>query len=253
MKRYYLTSWLVVALFLSLAVETMAQGVVVYRKNGSPIKVPYSELDSIATYNYDDGSGIPVKESFLDCPDSNHPHMIDLDLPSGTRWACCNVGAETPEDYGDFYAWGETEVKPSYSFTEYSYYDELGDRIYDIGSDISGTRYDVAHVKWGGYWVLPSLDQLDELVKNCTYEFTTQNGVGGGKFTGKNGGVIFLPAAGTRWDENHYYTEGIGSYWASETDEGKEYCAFNLHFYSGGVRWASNLRYLGYSVRPVSW
>ena len=82
--------------------------------------------------------------------------MIDLGLPSGTKWACCNVGANKPEAYGDYYAWGETQTKSTYSEQTYLYY--KNGLYQDVGSDIAGTQYDVAHVKWGGSCVMPSLE-----------------------------------------------------------------------------------------------
>ena len=99
-----------------------------------------------------------------------HPHMIDLGLPSGTKWACCNVGAIKPEDYGDFYAWGETEIKSYYYWNTYINCSGSLETCHFIGNDISCTKYDVAHVKWGGTWVMPSEAQLDELLNKCAYK-----------------------------------------------------------------------------------
>ncbi len=84
------------------------------------------------------------------CPDGNHPHMIDLGLPSGTKWACCNVGASKPEDYGNYYAWGETQPKSVYDEDTYAYY-QNGSYV-NIGSDIAGTGYDAATANWGAPW-----------------------------------------------------------------------------------------------------
>ena len=95
-------------------------------------------------------------QSYITCPDNHHPHLIDLGLPSGTKWACCNVGADTPEAYGGYYAWGETEEKSTYSWSNYIHCNGSRETVHDIGSDIAGTEYDVAHVKWGGSWVMPS-------------------------------------------------------------------------------------------------
>ena len=89
------------------------------------------------------------------CPDNNHPHMIDLGLPSGTKWACCNVGASKPEDYGDYYAWGEvnewgdiTGSKNDYSWKTYAYCDGSEEGCFFLGNDIAKTNWDAAHVKW---------------------------------------------------------------------------------------------------------
>lgn len=91
---------------------------------------------------------------------------VDLGLPSGTRWANVNIGASSPEEYGDYYAWGETEEKSDYSKNTYLYWNEQYNTGDDIGEDISGTQYDVAHVKWGGIWKMPTLAQIKELIEN---------------------------------------------------------------------------------------
>ena len=154
---------------------------------------------------------------------------IDLDLPSGTKWASCNVGATKPEEYGGYYAWGETEEK-----------------------DISGTKYDVAHVKWGGNWCMPTKDDIKELLDNCTYEWTTLNGVNGRKFTSNiNGNSIFLPAAGYRWYGALRIAGEDGYYWLStQYPDGSSY-AYSLYFESYGAYWSDGDRYCGQSVRPV--
>ncbi len=187
--------------------------------------------------------------SYLTCPDDHHPHLIDLGLPSGTKWACCNVGASAPEQYGGYYAWGETEEKDLYNWSTYAHYDGSSDNCYDIGSDIAGTDYDVAHVKWGGSWVMPSHEQIIELIEETTSEVMMQNGVNGCKFTSSNGGTIFLPGAGAQ-GENGNSWEGTGGYWSSEIYGEKH--ALDLHFYnSGSAHHNSASRFLGRSVRPV--
>lgn len=144
------------------------------------------------------------------CPDSNHPHWIDLGLPSGTQWRCCNEGASTPEAYGGYYTFGQVSSAPT-------------------------------------------LEQIRELFNNCSYEWTTQNGVKGEKFTGPNGGTIFLPAAGYRWDGGELYHVGsYGAYWSSTPNV--ENYGYGLYFDSGGAGWGN---YYGsydrhwQSVRPV--
>ena len=193
-------------------------------------------------------------QSYLACPDSNHPHMIDLGLPSGTLWACCNVGADKPEAYGGYYAWGETEEKTTYSWNTYIHCDGSSDTCYNLGSDIAGTQYDVAHVKWGGSWVMPSYDQNKELIENCNHEWTTMNGVDGRKFTSKkNGGTIFLPAAGHRWNDGLSRAGSYGNYWSSTQYPSYSYSACNLYFTSSNAyRYSYYGRYYGHTVRPVS-
>ena len=175
---------------------------------------------------------------------------IDLGLPSGTKWASCNVGATKPEEYGGYYAWGETEEKEVYDESTYKYY-QNGEYVY-IGSDISGTKYDVAHVKWGGNWCMPTLDDIKELLDNCTSEWTTLNGVNGTKFTSKiNGKSIFLPAAGNRWGGDLSYAGENCDYWSSTLVPGNSSYAWYLHFYSGYAGWGFSRCFSGRSVRPV--
>ena len=182
------------------------------------------------------------------CPDGNHPHMIDLGLPSGTKWACCNVGANKPEEYGGYYAWGETETKSNYSGATHQYY--KNGSYQSLGVDIAGTRYDVAHVKWGGSWVMPTKEQQDELRNNCTYKWTIVNGVKGGKFTSKkNGKSIFLPAAGGRYDSGLRNAGSYGYYWSGPSYTGN---AYYLGFNSGDTYTNDCARYGGFTVRPVS-
>ena len=184
------------------------------------------------------------------CPDTHHPHEIDLGLPSGTKWACSNVGANKPEEYGGYYAWGETEEKSYYDWSTYIHCDGSSGTFHDLGSDISGTEYDVAHVKWGGKWCMPTTAEQRELLNNCTSEWTTLNGVNGRKFISKiNGNSIFLPAAGYRWLGGLYYA-GEGGYWSS-TQSPDDSLADYLGFDSGHAYWGSLHRDGGPSVRPV--
>lgn len=180
------------------------------------------------------------------CPDNNHVHLIDLGLPSGTKWACCNVGASSPEDYGGYYAWGETEEKSEYDSDTYAYYSS-SDGWINIGSDIAGTSYDVAHVKWGGSYHMPTLTQIKELESECTWTWTTQNGVNGQLVTGSNGKSIFLPAAGSRDGTSLLSAGSDGGYWSSTACEDASSYAYGLYFFSGGYYCGCGL-----SVRPVS-
>lgn len=193
-----------------------------------------------------------VSEMFS-CPDENHPHLIDLGLPSGTKWACCNVGADKPEAYGVYYAWGETEKKDYYDWGTYIHCDSSNYTCHDLGSDIAGTQYDVAHVKWGGSWVMPSYDQIEELVNNSSYKWTTMNGVKGGQFTGPSGGTIFLPATGIRYVDGVSVTGSKGLCWSSTQDLSGSYGAYGLRFDLDNAGWIySSGRIYGRTVRPVS-
>lgn len=167
--------------------------------------------------------GLPVRpvvgrSSYYPCPDSNHPHLIDLGLPSGTKWACCNVGASKPEEYGGFFAWGETTVKSYYDWDTYLY-GYASNHVpvpQDIGEDIAGTRYDVVTTKWGSPWVMPSQDQFQELIDNCVVQ--SDNSDSGGRvyrFVGPNGGIIYLPSAGYYYQGENGWEEYKGTYWSS--------------------------------------
>ena len=202
------------------------------------------------------------------CPDDNHPHAIDLGLPSGTKWACCNVGTSFPEGYGIYYAWGETEEKEIYDWSTYIHSDDSETTCHDIGSDIAGTEYDVAHVRWGGFWVMPSQDQLQELVSKCHYTCTLKNRVNGHLFTGPSGGSIFLPESDfwrKGYPDNAFLNsnnDGInketdelpnaGYYWSSTHSPSNSTFACSLLFSNGFAYWDSyNYRCSGLTVRPV--
>ena len=186
------------------------------------------------------------------CPDDNHPHAIDLGLPSGTKWACCNVGASTPEGYGGYYAWGETEEKSTYDWSTYIHCDGSAGTCHDLGSDIAGTQYDVAHVKWGGSWVVPSFDQITELVNNCTYTWISINGVRGEYFTSPSGGSLFLPAAGIRLNDDLHDASWAGSYLSSTQNPTFSDVAYRLTFSLLFMYWGTSAyRDNGQSVRPV--
>ena len=169
-----------------------------------------------------------------------------VDLGLSVKWATCNVGASSPEDYGDYYAWGETKTKASYD-------EDNCETLWKKIGDIGGTARDVARVKWGGSWRLPTRAEFRELEDNCDYEWTTLNGVWGGKFTSrKNGNSVFFPAAGWRDGTSLYDASGDGRYWGSMPCEGDSQCAYGLGFDSGicGTYWRDRSR--GCPARPVA-
>lgn len=183
-----------------------------------------------------------------------------VDLGLSVKWACCNVGSDVPEGYGGYYAWGETEEKSNYTWATHKYrYDKDGDGNWDsgdgyqnIGSNISGTSYDVAHVKWGGSWRMPTLDEIKELCNKCSWEWTSVNGVSGRKVTGPNGNSIFLPAAGYRFGSEVLIRGSYGYYWSGSLYENYSDYAYHLNFYSDNLDWYFSLRYYGHTVRPVT-
>ncbi|MBR4963326.1 MAG: hypothetical protein IKY54_05430 [Muribaculaceae bacterium] len=189
---------------------------------------------------------------------------VDLGLPSGLKWAAYNVGATTPEEYGDYFAWGETSTKTTYNWSTYKYCN---------GSDYTMTKYsldsyfgtvdnkttleltdDAARVNWGGKWRIPTIAEYDELksTSNCTWTWTTQNGVKGYKVTSKkNGNSIFLPAAGNRNDDSLYDAGSDGDYWSSSLYTDYNNGAYGVCFNPNGVVWFYSGRYYGRSVRAV--
>ena len=195
-------------------------------------------------------SGESEDKAVSTCPDSNHPHAIDLGLPSGTKWACCNVDASSPVDYGGYYAWGETKEKSKYNKSTYKYYDSSTGSV-DIGHNIAGTSYDVAHVKWGGSWCMPSLEQTQELLDKCSGVRVQQNGVSGRLFTGPNGNSVFFPAGGFRYNDVLHVDGSYGVYWLSTLNGYSQSSAYYFYFNSGFAYWNCYHRYYGHMVRPV--
>ena len=178
-----------------------------------------------------------------------------VDLGLSVKWASCNVGAESPEEYGDYFAWGETTPKSSYSssnsVTLGLFISELMSRGI-IGSDGNLTAaYDAATVNWGSAWRMPTKAEQDELRNNCTWEWTTQNGVNGYKVTGTNGNSIFLPAAGYRYDTSLRNAGSDGRYWSATSSSISNF-AYYLRFNSDGYDWSYDYRDYGFAVRPVS-
>lgn len=172
---------------------------------------------------------------------------VDLGLPSGLKWATCNVGASSPEDYGDYFAWGETSPKAEYTWENSV---TLGEQM----SDISGNaQYDAATANWGGSWRMPTGEQMEELVEHCEWEWTQVNGVNGAKVIGPNGSCVFLPAAGYRFGSSLFNAGYGGSCWSSAP--GGYYddsYAYTLYFYYGYEYVNSYYRSIGRTVRPIT-
>ena len=186
-----------------------------------------------------------------------------VDLGLSVKWATCNVGAESPEDLGGYYAWGETEEKSDYSWSTYKWckgsYDSLTKYCTDSrygrvdNKTVLDLEDDVAHVKWGDGWRMPTLDEIGELVEKCTWQRTTVNGVEGYLITGPNGNSIFLPAAGYRKGTDVFNCGLFGYFWSVTLYEALSNCACGLYFGSDYYDWTGNTyRSLGLSVRPVT-
>ena len=186
---------------------------------------------------------------------------VDLGLPSGTLWATCNVGANTPEECGGYFAWGETEPKESYDLDNYKWCN---------GSRTTMTKYctnsnygtvdnkseldpedDAATVNWGSSWRMPSREQQQELITNCTWQWVTRNGVDGGLATGPNGNTIFFPAVGFCSGGGLNYPYSQGRYLSRTLDQSIQYMCYCIKFDSRTIKSENTLRHLGYTVRAV--
>lgn len=198
----------------------------------------------------------------LEKNDAPPGEMIDLGL--SVKWASHNVGASSPEGFGGYYAWGETEEKSDYTWETYKWWSDMnGDgeeeesEMVDIDDNISGTQYDVAHVKWGGNWRMPTKDEIQELVDSCSWEMTVYNDVNGYLVTGPSGKSIFLPAAGDKSRISVSYSGYSGYYWAAtvcgdESQHGGGCCAYGFSFWGSGYDSGYWSRSDAHSVRPVS-
>ena len=215
-----------------------------------------------------DGNVIKVDSISVIAPSENvdpyNGHEY-VDLGLSVKWATCNVGASKPEEYGDYFAWGETEPKSTYDWSTYKYCN---------GSSSSLTKYctnssygtvdnkttldlsdDAARANWGDSWRMPTDAELTELREQCTWTWTTQNGVYGYKVTSKKSGYtnksIFLPAAGCRYGSPFINEGSYGYYWSSSLITDYPYCAWYVLFFSDSVYRNDNNRDCGFSVRPV--
>lgn len=282
MKKFtlLLISLLVVSLF-AIAQKKLC----VHKLDGTRIEVlasevSYIDFEDVATDPDDDPVVLPVKPD--DGTDSsgvaNGHDWVDLGLPSGTKWATMNVGADSPKDYGDYFAWGETSRKSTYNWSTYKWmndgmsswidvnkytfadrqtdavwYNEYGEFIGD-GKITLDLTDDAAYVNWGSSWRMPTKAEQDEL-RNSSYTtwiWTTHTGVKGYKVTSKiNGNSIFLPAAGFLKDSSRNNAGFYGGYWSSSL--GGEYSdqAYELYFGSGNFDSDGYPRLCGLSVRAV--
>ena len=184
---------------------------------------------------------------------------IDLGLPSGIKWATCNVGAEKPEDVGNYYAWGEVLPKADYSWATYKYANGASDKLTkycnkanygDNGFTDNKTTLepedDAAYFNWGGSWRMPTDAEWTELREQCTWTLTTQNGIDGYRVASKtNSNSIFLPAM------LYFYDNVLGYYWSSSLNEDRPNGAWGLIFDSDDVGRDDDDRYNVLSVRPV--
>lgn len=265
MKKQLVLILILIICVVFSGTTVMAQGVTVYKKDGGQIKIPYANLDSIVTYSQ--------QEEIVQNEVIQGHECVDLGL--SVKWATCNVGADSPEDYGDYFAWGETSTKSEFlqetykwvekedwhwKFTKYCTNRDEGK--WD-GKDLLTSSDDAATVKWGSKWRMPTKEELEELEKKCTFTLSSPNGVLGCKVTGPNGNSIFLPFTGLI----SYYDDGIipekrgevGYYWGKSLADDNGYnlfgSAFRVCLYDNNRCLGyddSQVRYNGLTVRPVT-
>lgn len=215
---------LLFVIVLLCGVKASAQGVKIYKTDGTTITIPSAVLDSIIN--------APAKE------------FVDLGL--SVKWATCNVGADSPEQYGSYFAWGDIYPKASYCKA-----DSLPEKVM---FDISGNnKYDAARVNWGKPARIPTNDEINELCEKCKWQRIKLKGVFGMLITGPNGNSIFLPAAGFYIDTYPFADGSDGYYWSSTPIEHADADAYYLDFDKKFYYWGNWLRrYLGQTIRPVA-
>lgn len=208
-----------------------------------------------AGYTWED----PTDASDAFCPDSRHPHMIDMG--GNIKWACCNVGAKKPVEYGNYYAWGETQTKQSYTWDTYKWNapdDMTKYNKQDLLTKLEPTD-DAATALWGSQWRMPKYDEYSALIENCTWEHLYLAGTEGIKVTAPNGNRIYLPCTGWAANDNDPYNTvyAFGVYWASERLSDQFYgyaCFFQCDFTDQTVEknTQGRIRSLGLAIRAVS-
>ena len=189
---------------------------------------------------------------------------VDLGLPSGLLWATCNVDADTPEAYGDYFAWGETQPKSNYSWSTYQHCNGSQNKLtkYCNNSNYGNNGYtdnlttllpedDAATANWGSDWRMPTQEEFQELLDNTTSTIIWQNGVRGILFTASNGNSLFLPEAGYCNNDNFYFANVDGVYWSSSIKTDNPRYAWSFFFEVGNISMSQSYRCYGRSVRPV--
>lgn len=209
---------------------------------------------------YTDGIQVQIQIAY---PVLNHEY-VDLGLPSGLLWATCNVGANAPEEYGDYFAWGETQSKSTYDWSSYQYCNGYSNTLIKYCNNASygyngftdnlitlSSEDDAATANWGTEWRMPTMEEWQELLDNTTPTWMAQNGVNGMLFTSNNGNSLFLPAAGYR--EYHVLSNAgsYGRYWSSSLNLINPSSSWNLFFSAFDKNIRAMDRDTGRPIRPV--
>ena len=179
----------------------------------------------------------------------------EIDLGLSVNWSSCNLGASKPEEFGNYYAWGETEEKNKYYEENYFNADTKSHRYYNLKAimpDISGTRYDAARAIMGGRYRIPTREEMEELVLNCKWEYSVINGIEGMLVTGSTGNSIFIPKAGSKEGLSH---NSLSQYWTSTATK-LGISAYSLYISVSRFRAETDIVdfsniYRGLPIRPV--
>lgn len=233
MKKYIVT--LVLTAF---QVAVVAQTVNVHFKNGQTIEYSSDNID------YVDFS-----------PKASEPTLTPgqvVDLGLSVYWASCNLGAESPEEFGNYYAWGETSPKSKFTQDNYTYFNTSTTQYTDIGDNIAGTEYDAATVNLGSDWRMPTREEMKDLIDKCTWEWTQIMNVNGYKVTGPNGNSIFIPAAGRYLSTLLYQNKDLDYWTATKSNLANSYILVQNQGYAGSYTIIPSARYGGCTIRPVT-
>jgi len=232
---------IILSLLIAGQVAAWGQTLNIYMKDGRVIQYDASGVDYL---NFTAGSVAPVEHE-----------AVDLGLPSGLKWATCNIGATKPEETGYFFSWGEVEVKEEYGGNNYKWRNSNGSMTkYSINEkSVLEPEDDAAHVLWGESWRIPGKLDVRELINNCKRTAVTQNGVDGYLFTGPNGNSIFFPICGFMNGTN-ISSPTRGYYWTRNVDSARASRAevFNLHDNAIQSELQVLERWYGVNIRPVA-
>ena len=241
----------------------MEYNYVYLRDSGFSVRLVKDVEGGGATPDTPDTPDTPTEPEEPENTENGHEYV---DLGLSVKWATCNVGATKPEEYGDYFAWGETQPKETYNWSTYKWCNGSYDTQTKYctmsycgtvdGKTVLETADDAATAIWGGAWRMPTKAEQDELRNNCTWEWTSENGVNGYRVTSNKEGYtdksIFLPAAGFRDDSSLYEAGGDGYYWSCSLNTFEPNGAYILHFNASSMDyWGNYGRTYGRSVRPV--
>lgn len=233
MKKFFS---LAILLLLPLGMKAQKTGnLVVYRTDGQQMSIPVTEIERV-TFE------LTAEEGALSA----------VDLGLSVKWANLNLDlsneskvASAPEEFGGYYGWAD--VTGELTISDVDYYPSA-----EVPEMISGTEYDICRAQLGDDWRLPTKEECQELIDNCTFIETQINGINGHKVVGKTGNWIFLPWAGYRYGQNNFHDNQYGYYWTGTLNEKVSKFAYYLNVYSGRYAMANNIRYNGCSVRAVT-